>query len=60
MAATSLLRHIPRLPPVHPEEIRRLMEDKAFDVRPMQQTLGIQPIPLHAGLARTLATQHNL
>jgi uncharacterized protein YbjT (DUF2867 family) len=60
MAATSLLRHIPRLPPVHPEEIRRLMEDKAFDVRPMQQTLGIQPIPLRVGLARTLTTPHNL
>ncbi len=59
MAATALLRHIPRLPPVRPEEIRRLLEDKAFDVGPMQRTLGIQPIPLQVGLARTLASQHN-
>jgi nucleoside-diphosphate-sugar epimerase len=59
MAATALLRNIPRLPPVHAEEIRRLLEDKAFDVRPMQKTLGIEPISLHVGLARTLASQHN-
>jgi uncharacterized protein YbjT (DUF2867 family) len=60
MAAASLLRSVPRLPPIQPEEIRRLLEDKAFDVRPMQQTLGIRPIPLEVGLARTLASQHNM
>jgi hypothetical protein len=53
------LRHVPRLPAVHPEEIRRLLEDKEFDVRPMQQILGVWPIPLHAGLARTFAAQHH-
>lgn len=59
IAAASLLRHVPRLPRVYPEEIRRLLEDKAFDVRPMQQTLGVRPIPLREGLARTFASQHN-
>jgi uncharacterized protein YbjT (DUF2867 family) len=59
IAAISLLRHIPRPPPVHPEEIRRLLEDKAFDVRPMIQTLGFQPMSLQAGLARTFASPHN-
>jgi uncharacterized protein YbjT (DUF2867 family) len=60
MAAASLLRHVPLLPSVRPEEIRRLLEDKAFDVGPMQQTLGIRPIPLQVGLAHTLASQHNM
>ena len=60
MAAAKLLRHIPRLPNVRPEEIRRLLEDKSFDVRPMQQTLGVRPIPLHVGLARTFGRSHNI
>lgn len=59
MTAASLLRYIPRLPQIHREEIRRLLEDKAFDIRPMQQTLGIRPIPLSVGLARTFTTPHN-
>jgi hypothetical protein len=29
------------------------MEDKSFDVRPMIDTLGITPLPLREGLART-------
>ncbi|HXA26999.1 MAG TPA: NADH-ubiquinone oxidoreductase [Acetobacteraceae bacterium] len=60
VAVAQLLRHVPRLPKVQPAEIRRLTEDKAFDVRPMQQILGIQPIPLHEGLARTFAALHML
>jgi uncharacterized protein YbjT (DUF2867 family) len=59
MGAATLLRHVPRLPAVRPEEIRRLLEDKEFDVRPMQQILGVRPTPLHAGLARTFAAQHD-
>jgi uncharacterized protein YbjT (DUF2867 family) len=59
IAAISLLRHLPRPPPVHPEEIRRLLEDKAFDVCPMIQALGFQPMSLQAGLARTFASPHN-
>jgi uncharacterized protein YbjT (DUF2867 family) len=59
MAAARMLRHIPRLPAIHPEEIRRLLEDKAFDVQPMQQILGVRPMPLHVGLARTFASQDN-
>jgi uncharacterized protein YbjT (DUF2867 family) len=60
MAAARMLRHIPRLPTIHPEEIRRLLEDKAFDVRPMKQILGVRPMPLHVGLARTFASQDNI
>jgi hypothetical protein len=53
MALATVLRYIPIIPRVRPEEIRRLMEDKSFDVRPMIDTLGFQPIPLAEGLART-------
>lgn len=38
---------------VRPAEIRRLLEDKAFDIAPMIATLGVRPIPLDDGLIRT-------
>ena len=53
MALAGVLRYIPMLPRIRPAEIRRLMEDKSFDVRPMIETLGFEPIPLQEGLART-------
>ena len=53
MALAGVLRYIPMLPRIRPAEIRRLMEDKSFDVRPMIDTLGFEPIPLQEGLART-------
>ena len=53
MALAGILRYIPFLPRIHPAEIRRLMEDKSFDVRPMIDTLGFTPMPLREGLART-------
>ena len=59
MAVTRLAGHVPRLPQVQPEEIRRLLEDKSFDVRPMKQLLGLRPMPLHVGLAQTFASPHN-
>ncbi len=55
MAAALLARPIPRLPRIGPDEIRRLLEDKAFDVAPMREHLGVDPIPLRDGLARTFA-----
>lgn len=51
-AATPLTR-LPGLPRVRPEEIRRMLEDKAFDIAPMRATLGVDPIPLTEGLALT-------
>jgi uncharacterized protein YbjT (DUF2867 family) len=53
MALAGVLRYIPFLPRIRPAEIRRLMEDKNFDVRPMIDTLGVTPMPLREGLART-------
>ena len=53
MALAGILRYIPFLPRIRADEIRRLLEDKSFDVRPMIATLGIETIPLAEGLART-------
>ena len=51
MALASVLRYTR----ISPAEIRRLLEDKSFDVRPMIETLGFEPMPLQEGLARTFA-----
>ncbi len=45
------------LPRIEPDEIRRLTEDKAFDIGPMRRTLGVVPIPLEEGLARTFGAR---
>ncbi|MQR99182.1 SDR family oxidoreductase [Gluconobacter aidae] len=50
MALSHLTRHIRRLPQIAPEEVRRLLEDKNFDVGPMEQRLGVTPVPLANGL----------
>lgn len=59
LALAPLLGRLPFLPRIGAEEVRRLMEDKAFDTGPMRARLGITPIPLEAGLARTFAASHN-
>jgi len=50
MALSHLTRHIRKLPQIAPEEIRRLLEDKNFDIGPMEQRLGVIPVPLANGL----------
>ncbi len=52
IAAATLTRVIPGLPDIGPAEIRRLLEDKAFSITPMVETLGVTPISLEAGLMR--------
>jgi uncharacterized protein YbjT (DUF2867 family) len=54
IAAARLTRHVRALPTILPEEIRRLMEDKAFPITDMRQILGIEPITLVEGLALTI------
>jgi uncharacterized protein YbjT (DUF2867 family) len=44
---------LPFLPRIHRDEIRRLTEDKDFDITPMRHILGINPRPLAQGLAET-------
>ena len=51
IALAGLTRLVPGLPDIGPAEIRRLLEDKAFDIAPMRSRLGFQPIGLEAGLA---------
>lgn len=53
MALAPIAARVPGLPAVSPDEIRRLQEDKAFDISPMFATLGVRPMPLAEGLART-------
>jgi nucleoside-diphosphate-sugar epimerase len=53
IAAAGLTRFVPGLPTVGSAEIRRLLEDKAFDIAPMQAALGFSPMSLREGLART-------
>jgi nucleoside-diphosphate-sugar epimerase len=52
MAGTWLTR-LPGLPTIRPAEIRRLLEDKAFDISPMRAALGVEPAGLRAGLELT-------
>jgi uncharacterized protein YbjT (DUF2867 family) len=56
--AARLTRRVTALPPVQPEEIRRLVEDKAFDIAEMRSLLSVDPMPLAKGLALTFASHH--
>lgn len=47
------LTALPGLPRIGTDELRRLMEDKAFPTEAMRSKLGIDPIPLATGLALT-------
>jgi uncharacterized protein YbjT (DUF2867 family) len=55
LIAATLLTRLPFLPRVRAAELRRLLEDKAFDIAPMHAVLGVAPIPLAQGLAATFA-----
>lgn len=59
IAAARLTGHLAGVPRIQPEEIRRLMEDKAFDIAAMISVLGIQPIGLNEGLAKTFRRPHD-
>ena len=56
--AARLTRHLAALPTIEPGEIRRLMEDKAFNIDAMRDLLRVEPIPLAEGLALTFAPPH--
>ena len=49
---TARLRFLPRL---DADEVRRLLEDRAFPIEAMTAQLGVRPIGLAEGLARTFA-----
>jgi uncharacterized protein YbjT (DUF2867 family) len=58
IAAAALTRFIPGVPSIGGAEIRRLLEDKAFDAGPMRDELGVSPISLSEGLALTFPPDH--
>lgn len=53
MQLARITAPIPGLPRITPDEIRRLLENKNFDIGPMQTTLGVHPIGLAEGLHHT-------
>jgi nucleoside-diphosphate-sugar epimerase len=53
IAMAGVIGFVPGLPKVGAAEVRRLMEDKAFDSAPMRDALGVTPMPLTDGLAQT-------
>ncbi|MBU6497538.1 MAG: NAD(P)H-binding protein [Rhodospirillales bacterium] len=53
LIALSPLTRLPGLPRIRAAELRRLTEDKAFDIAPMRARLGVAPIGLDEGLAQT-------
>jgi len=53
LRALSPLTALPGLPRVRGDELRRLLEDKAFPIDAMRRRLHVDPIPLAAGLAMT-------
>ncbi len=59
IALAGLTRFLPGLPTIGAAEVRRLLEDKGFDVAPMRETLGITAMPLAEGLARTFGAPHD-
>jgi uncharacterized protein YbjT (DUF2867 family) len=60
IVAARLTKHVAALPTIQPEEIRRLVEDKAFDIAAMRDLLRVEPVPLTQGLALTFAPRHEL
>ena len=54
-ACAPVTRLLPGLPRITTGEVRRLVEDKAFEIDEMRACLGVEPIPLEDGLARTFA-----
>ena len=59
IALAGLTRFLPGLPTIGAAEVRRLLEDKGFDVAPMRETLGVTAMPLAEGLARTFGAPHD-
>lgn len=47
------LTRLPGLPRVRGDELRRLLEDKAFSIDDMRAMLGVEPLSLDQGLALT-------
>ena len=60
MAGAILARAVPGLPRIRVAEIRRLLENKDFDPAPLIARLGVTPVSLESGLARSFAATQDL
>jgi nucleoside-diphosphate-sugar epimerase len=58
VALAALTRLSPGLPTVTGAEVRRLLEDKDFDIGSMRGVLGFSPLSLSEGLALTFGSNH--
>jgi len=56
LAASRATALVPGLPTISPGEVRRLLEDKDFDISEMLARFGFEPLSLDAGLARSFGT----
>jgi len=56
IAAAKLTCWLPGVPGIASAEVRRLLEDKAFDIGPMRERLGVEPMSLETGLRLTFGT----
>jgi uncharacterized protein YbjT (DUF2867 family) len=54
--AAALTALVPGIPTIRMDEVRRLGEDKAFPIDDMQRRLGVEPMGLAAGIARSFAS----
>jgi uncharacterized protein YbjT (DUF2867 family) len=59
LALSRLAARLRGFPQAGADEIRRLAEDKNFDISAMVTVLGVQPISLTEGLARAFAETQN-
>lgn len=55
LAMVPAVRWLPGLPRIRRDEVRRLTEDKDFDIAPLRQRLGLEPMSFPEGLARMRA-----
>jgi len=51
----ALTTVVPGIPTIRIDEVRRLGEDKTFPIDEMRRRLGVEPIDIATGLARTFA-----
>jgi len=54
-AIAALTTVVPGIPTIRIDEVRRLSEDKTFPIDDMRRRLGVEPIDIPTGLARTFA-----
>lgn len=57
LAASYVMRFIPGLPRIEAAEVRRLTENKNFNIELMKEKLNIDPIPLERGLKELFDSQ---